>query len=80
MNLKEVRWELLEFNCWNSKVTIYDCLLKKHIAYYIPNMTKAIIKEHILHVTTSKNKVMQINLANASRRFTQVNQLKTNLY
>ena len=73
MSLKEVRWELVELNCWNSKVTIYDCLLKKNIAYFIPNMTKATIKEHILHVTTSKNKVMQINLVNSSRKFTQVN-------
>ena len=65
----ESRWELTCINHKDQRVIVYDNLSKRPREYFVPHVVSAEINKHQLRVTTATNKIMIINLFNASRQF-----------
>lgn len=63
------RWSIANQDITKFTVTISDSQSKRKKTYHIPYLTHAVIKNHLLLVATSLNKIMEINLINESRRF-----------
>jgi hypothetical protein len=69
MNDEIKRWTILTLDLISATVTVSDTELKKNKTYHIPFLTHAIIKGECLLISTSFNKIMEINLSSGSRRF-----------
>lgn len=63
------RWAIVSFDLISGTVTVSDTKLNKNKIYHIPFLTHAIIKNELLLISTSFNKIMEINLSNGARRF-----------
>ena len=63
------RWSIANLDITKFTVTISDSQSKRKKTYHIPYLTHAVIKNHLLLVATSLNKIMEIKLINESRRF-----------
>jgi hypothetical protein len=63
------RWKILTSDLITGTVTVSDKALNKNKTYHIPFLTHAIIKADCLLISTSFNKIMEINLSSGSRRF-----------
>lgn len=63
------RWAILTLDLISATVTVSDIELNKNKTYHIPFLTHAIIKNELLLISTSFNKIMEINLSNGARRF-----------
>jgi len=63
------RWTVLSLDTTKFTITISDHLANRKKTYHIPYLTHAVIKDQLLLVATSFNKIMEINLANGARKF-----------
>lgn len=65
----ENRWAIANLDTAKFSVTVSDSQMKKKRTYTVPYLTHAIIKNECLLVSTSFNKIMEINLSSGSRKF-----------
>ena len=63
------RWTVASLDTDKFTITISDHLVNRKKTYHIPYLTHAVIKDHLLLVATTFNKIMEINLSNGSRKF-----------
>jgi hypothetical protein len=70
------RWNLVECDIKHGELIVQDALFKKKRSFHVPMLVNALVVGQIAFASTSSNKIMQIDLNNAKRRFVSASNLK----
>ena len=74
--VEPIKWELHKFDTVENKITVIDSLSKKEKTYHVPDGTHAILKDDVLYVSTSDNKVMRVCIHDDSREMLSIEEYK----
>lgn len=68
-DIQNVRWKLLECDTKNGEFIVHDALFNKKRAFHVPMLMHSIVEGHHAYVSTSRHKLMQIDLNSTKRQF-----------
>ena len=74
--VEPIKWELHKFDTVENKITVIDSLSKKEKTYHVTDATHAILKDDVLYVSTSDNKVMRVCIHDDSREMLSIEEYK----
>jgi DNA-binding LytR/AlgR family response regulator len=74
--VEPIKWELHKFDAVENKITVIDSLSKKEKTYHVPDATHAILKDDVLYVSTSDNKVTRVCIHVDSRQILSLEEYK----